>query len=45
MVSIGTAVGATLRVDRAEDDGIFCADGDSASDASPNAGSVVRLFP
>lgn len=40
MVLIGS-----LRVDEAEDDGMsFCAEGESASDASPKEGSVVRCL-
>ena len=36
-------VGGTLRMDKAEDEGIlFCADGESASNASPKSGSSVR---
>ena len=46
VVSAGTVVEGKLRVDKAEDEGIlFCAEGESASDASPKAGSTRCLFP
>jgi hypothetical protein len=45
VVSAGTVIGEAFLVDNAEDEGmLFCAEGESASDASPNAGGPVRCL-
>ena len=45
VVSAGTVIGETFLVDNAEDEGmLFCAEGESASDASPNTGGPMRCL-
>jgi len=45
VVSAGRVLRETFLVDNAEDEGmLFCAEGESASDASPNVGSSVRCL-
>ena len=45
VVRAGTVVGGKLRVDNADDEGMFCcAEGESASDVSPKAGNSVRCL-
>jgi len=45
VVSAGTVLGEIFLVDNAEDEGmLFCAEGESASDASPNTGGRCLLL-